>query len=195
MIGLSNKGRAFSVSVSNLPSGKGAGLPFNSYIDLQSGESVKCFMSTQEESDVLVITKKGQGFKTKFGNMVTRNKAGKSFVKHDKDDYPKFILTLQELNEGLAIITNMGYLLIFGSNQVKTLLSGGKGVNLINLHQGDFIAFSQVVPEKGLVFKTLSNRGSNKVFKLNRNDLSIYIGNRGRRGKKIKLKDKIISIN
>ena len=81
IVGLSNKGRSFSVPVSNLPSGKGTGLPFNSFIDLKNGESIKCFMSTNEDSDVLVITKNGQGFRTKFGSMITRNKAGKSFLK------------------------------------------------------------------------------------------------------------------
>ena len=191
----SNKGRSFSVPVSNLPSGKGTGLPFNSFIDLQNGESIKCFMSTNEDSDVLVITKNGQGFRTKFGSMITRNKAGKSFVNHNPNDHAKFILTLQEVNEGLAIITNLGFLLIFGTNQIKTLLSGGKGVNLINLNPGDFITSSCVVPEKGLVFNAINSKGSKKTIKFTRNDLSSYISNRGRRGKKITSKFKFIKIN
>ena len=95
------------------------------------------------------------------------------------------IIPVQKEESALALLTNLGYLLVIGTNSVKELFAGGRGVKLMGLRLGDQIRSACLVGETGLEFKALTKKGQSKVLKLSRNKLLDFIGKRSQRGKKV----------
>ncbi|MAC67611.1 MAG: hypothetical protein CMK54_06370, partial [Proteobacteria bacterium] len=90
--------------------------------------------------------------------------------------------------------SKFGYLNIIGSESVKELLKGGKGVNLMNLKEGDEVLSAGTVGNKGLCFQCETKKGIKKVIRLNREKLFSFLGKRGQRGKKVDTKAQILNM-
>ncbi|MEY3937152.1 MAG: hypothetical protein RLZZ202_1355 [Pseudomonadota bacterium] len=68
--------------------------------------------------------------------MITRNKAGKSFVGLDKKTFGDAPLGAAKVSEGMrqvACLSENGRLLVFPLDELKRLPTGGKGVMLMGL--------------------------------------------------------------
>ena len=127
---LSNEGRAFTIPVASLPDGRGMGAPLPSFVDM--GNSKIAHVLTGKTEDELLIAKtSGYGFICAFGDLLSRQKAGKSFVAIE-DGSSLLAPAPATGKDHLAALSNDGRLLIFPLDQMKRL-SGGKGVQIIGL--------------------------------------------------------------
>ena len=120
--------------------------------------------------------------------MSSKTRIGKAFLKLDVGDKPQLILHVSDKEQALALLTKNGYLIIIGTNSVKELHAGGRGVQLIGLRPGDSIRTACLVGEAGLVFSAVTKKGQKKDFRLNRNKLLEFIGKRSQRGKMVNAK-------
>jgi len=128
---ISTEGRAFTVPIAALPDGRGMGAPLPSFIEIGSGK-IAHVLTGKPEDELLVAKSSGYGFICTYGDLLSRQKAGKAFLTLEDGCT---ILPLVRVTAGMdhiAALSDDGRLLVFTLDQMKRL-SGGKGVQIIGL--------------------------------------------------------------
>jgi len=85
---LDTAGRAYTIRASEVPGGRSDGVPVTTLIDLQGGAKVGHAITGESEQKYLVAGSGGYGFIASFGNMLSRVKAGKTFMTLTPDEVP-----------------------------------------------------------------------------------------------------------
>ncbi len=177
-------GRSYSLRTSELPGGKGDGAPVTSLLDL-SGSKVTAILAAPPETRVLMAASSGVGFIAKLSDMVARVRAGKSFMSLDEGAE---LLTPTPVPQGAKFIAALSAasfgtgprLLVFPIEEMKEL-SGGKGVILLALAEGEKLAAARAVGESFTVFG--HTRGGKEVEQaIVSRDIPLYLHRRARRG-------------
>ncbi len=153
---LSSEGRAFTVAVASLPDGRGMGAPLSSFVDLGAGKIAQV-LTGQAEDEILVAKTSGYGFICTYGDLLSRQKAGKSFLSVEDG---ATILPPERLagKDHLAALSEDGRLLVFPLEQMKRLASG-KGVQLIGLRDAEALRAVLAIKGPRVTIKgTLRNR-------------------------------------
>ncbi len=130
LIILSTEGRAFTVPVSALPDGRGMGAPLQSFIEIGAGRIAHVIVGKPED-EFLVAKSSGYGFIFTYGDLLSRQKAGKSFLTME-DGASVLAPSPAAGADHVAALSDDGRLLVFPLDQMKKL-SGGKGVQIIGL--------------------------------------------------------------
>ena len=130
LIILSNEGRAFTVAIAALPDGRGMGAPLPSFVDM-AGSKIAHILVGKPEEEFFIAKTSGYGFIVAYGELLSRQKAGKAFLTLEDDCE---ILPPARIAgcDHLAALADDGRLLVFPLEQMKRL-SGGKGVQIIGL--------------------------------------------------------------
>ena len=191
---VSTLGRVYSMQLFDVFDSKVQEVPFSSLVEPKKNERFHSFLIGKDNQRFAVVTSQGKGLRTTIKNVLSRNKAGKGFLNLDKGDEPIGLVPLEDCEQGLAILSKFGYLNIIGSESVKELLKGGKGVNLMNLKEGDEVLSADTVGNKGLCFQCETKKGIKKVIRLSREKLFSFLGKRGQRGKRVDTKVQIINM-
>jgi topoisomerase-4 subunit A len=130
---LDTTGRAYSVPIAQLPSGKGDGAPIASLIDLPAGARPVVFACGNEQTRFVVASSHGKGFVCTGADLCSNRKAGKVFLSMDVGDKP-LLLPIPECQTGslahIALLSNEGCGLVYPVDEIR-VLSGGAGVILI----------------------------------------------------------------
>lgn len=131
---LDNLGRAYSVAVSALPTGRGDGAPLTAFIELQPGARIMHAIAGSSEESFLFAGQNGYGFRAPLKALLSRQKAGKAFLTLEEGELP---LPPVPARPGYVVCgSSGGKLLAFPVEEVKTLDKGGKGVQLMVLDDG-----------------------------------------------------------
>lgn len=182
LVVLDTLGRSYSVHASSLPGGKGDGAPITSLIDIQSGARMAYVLSGNEGEHYLFSSSGGYGFIAPLASLIARNKGGKVFMKPDEGEkimQPLLVgVDVEQALQTLIVQTNLK-LLGFAVNEVKVLANGGKGVQLINLGEGDKV--KNISLETQLDSYTFKN-DKGKQVKLDAAGLAKVITSRAKRG-------------
>ena len=127
---ISTEGRAFTIPIAALPDGRGMGAPLPSFIEIGNGKLAHV-LTGQPEDEWLFAKSSGYGFIGTFGNLLSRQKAGKAFLSVEAG---ASILPPSRVAgcDHVAALSDDGRLLVFPLDQMKRL-SGGKGVQIIGL--------------------------------------------------------------
>ena len=80
LLAFGSNGRVYSVPVSALPGGRGDGQPVTTLIELEAGTQLLYYFAGSESTQLLLSGSGAYGFTASVGDMVSRQKAGKSFV-------------------------------------------------------------------------------------------------------------------
>lgn len=178
-----SNGRVYSVSVAQLPGGRGDGVPLTSLIELESGSRLLHYFAGAADQQLLLATTNGFGFSTKLGDMVSRLKAGKSFMTIDDGAEP---LPPQRILTGasaVACLSSDGRLLVFGMDEMKSLSGGGRGVTLIGLDAKQTLVSAVAISEAGVVVHGIVRGGKEQSETLSGAALAPNIGKRARKGR------------
>ncbi len=184
-----DNGRVCSIPVSQLPSGRGDGVPLATLIDLASGAKIAHVLCGKSEQSILITTAAGYGFTAAIGDMVGRNKAGKQFISVDKESIlapVPFSPTEQSL---VAAVSSDGRLLLFLLAEMKQLQGGGKGVIIMGLAEGEELVAANVINQARLEVSGTTGAREHTV-KLSGESLQSYFGKRARGGKNLPAKFK-----
>lgn len=127
---IDSNGRAYSINVSDIPGGKGDGIPVTTLIELQAGAKIAHAFTDEPDNEYLFYGQKGYGFIAPFSSLIGRQKAGKTFMKLDAGEPPMAPVAIYS-NTHIGIIGD-GRLLVFGIDEINKLPSGGKGVILMD---------------------------------------------------------------
>jgi topoisomerase IV subunit A len=201
MQGFGSDGRVYTVPVSELPGARGDGAPLTSFINLAAGSQMVAYYAGQLDDLVLISTRAGNGFLANVADMLTRNKAGKSFIgidsKFSTGDAPLGASKVRPGMKQVACLSESARLLVFPLDELKRLPTGGKGVILMGLDDKERLASAVAVGPDGATYSGAGRAGKPTELSLDSKTLKSFAGNRARKGHYLdpRLKDGRLSPN
>jgi len=179
---LDSKGRAYSVDVSALPTGRGDGVPVTTLIELQGGARITAAMSDALDTQWLFSGQDGLGFISPLGAMVARPRAGKAFLKLADNELPMPPVPLPSDNSGQLVCgSTVGKVLVFPLSEVKVLEKGGGGVALMFLEPEEKLTCVRHVTGEPIDCM-VSTGATTAKLRLKGEELAKHIGHRNRKG-------------
>ena len=180
-------GRTYSVASHTLPSARGQGEPLTGRVNPPDEASFTGVIIGEREQKFLVASDAGYGFITSLGDMVTKNKSGKSIISVPKGSLSMQPLAVKDIDQELvAAFTNEGRLLIFPLKDLP-IMSRGKGIKIINIPSSRSRERVEVMLCL-IVFSerdTLVVSSGKRTLNLKMGELDHYRGERARRGLKL----------
>ena len=183
LVAFDTNGRAYSVQTHTLPSARSQGEPLSGRIDLTAGSKVTQLALADEAAKWVLATSYGYGFISKHGDLLGRNKAGKSVVNLGEAELlPPVEIVDSELSR-IAVAASTGHLLVFEARQLPEL-ARGKGNKLVQippaqLEDGHRVTAICVLPP----LRSLRVIAGKRHLTLSPSDLDNFVGERARRGK------------
>ena len=184
VLAFGSSGRVYSVSVSQLPGSRGDGVPMTTLVEVEAGTRLVHYFAGTPETPLLLASTGGFGFAAKAGDMISRQKGGKSFMSMDEGDEPVMPVIIGKQASALACLSEKGRLLVFGMDEIKTQASGGRGVTLMDLEANEKLFAAQPISKKGVrIVGTSARSGKLQENTLSGADLAHHFGKRARKGK------------
>jgi topoisomerase-4 subunit A len=183
LVAFDTSGRAYSVQTHTLPSARSQGEPLSGRIDLATGSKVTQLALADEAAKWVLATSYGYGFISKHGDLLGRNKAGKSVVNLGEAELlPPVEIGDPEVSR-IAVAVSTGHLLVFEAHELPEL-ARGKGNKLVQippalLKDGHRVNAITVLPP----LRSLRVIAGKRHFTLSPSDLDNFVGERARRGK------------
>jgi topoisomerase-4 subunit A len=194
LIVVGSNGRVYSVAVSVLPGGRGDGQPITTLIELESGTQVAHYLAAAPAQRLVLAGSTGYGLLAQVGDLVGRQKAGKTFLALDEGEAPLLApVPADALALQLGVLSTQGRLLTFPLDELKHQPKGGKGLMLMDLEGQDRLL---AVACFATQLKVLgSGRGGKPRDELLRNQsLASYVGKRARKGKAVEGLQKVAGL-
>jgi topoisomerase-4 subunit A len=183
LIAWGSKGRVYSVAVASLPGGRGDGAPVTSLIDLEPGTHLMHYYAASAEQALLLASSNGYGFIARVGDMVSRVKAGKSFMTIDEGAQPLAPMPVLPQANRVACLSSTGRLAVFGLDEMKSLAGGGRGIILMGLDDGETLVQALAIAPAGVVLLGTGRGGKPQEERLAGAALAPHVGKRARRGR------------
>ena len=181
---IDSTGRVYSVIAGTLPSARGQGEPLSSRFKPPDGAAFCGTMIGADDHKYLLASDAGYGFIATLGDLVSRNKAGKSILRVPAGGKAVVPAPVPADKECLiAAVSSIGRLLIFELEDLPELAKG-KGNKLINIPGPKYKAGDEkmvaaaVVPENG----SLQVHTGTRIMTIKWNDIDDYYGDRALRG-------------
>ncbi|WP_321929369.1 DNA topoisomerase IV subunit A [Paraburkholderia guartelaensis] len=193
LIAWGSNGRVYSVSIANLPGGRGDGVPVTSLIELEAGTHLLHYFAANAEQQLLLASSNGFGFIAKIGDMVSRVKAGKAFMTIDEGCVPLAPMPMLPDALQVACLSSGGRLLVFGLDEMKTLSGGGRGVTLMQLDDNEKLVQALAISAAGVVLVGTGRGGKATEDLMAGAVLSPQIGKRARKGRAPDSKLKVVT--
>src|ERR1700722_4251747 len=183
LIAWGSNGRVYSLPGAVLPGGRGDGVPVTSLIELESGSHLLHYFAAAADQALVLASSNGFGFIAKLGDMVSRVKAGKSFMTIDEGAAPLAPMPIVPNATHVACLSSNGRLLVFGIDEMKTLSGGGRGVILLALDPKETLRQAVAIDARGLVLIGPGRGGKARDEKLAGVALEAHVGKRARKGR------------
>jgi len=129
---LDTLGRSYTIRASDIPGGRGDGVPVTTLIDLPPGAKVAQAISGLPEQKYLVAGTGGYGFVTTLEDMVSRPRSGKTFMTLEPDEEPVSPIVLGPGLDHVTALSSRGRLLVFPLAEMREV-PRGRGVIIIGL--------------------------------------------------------------
>jgi topoisomerase-4 subunit A len=194
LLAFGSNGRIYSVPVSALPGARGDGVPITTLIELASGTHVLHYFAGPSDTSLLLASTAGYGFTAKAGDMVARNRGGKSFITLDDGDEPLMPRPITADASAIACLSEKGRILVFGIDEIKTLTAGGRGVILMELEKNEKLLAAQPISQRGVIVSGIGRGAKAQEILLSASGLAVHIGKRARKGKGLESKIKATTL-
>ncbi len=182
LVVVDDKGRVYNVPVASLPGGRGDGSPLSAFIEMERGGEAVGFLAGPPDTGVLFGTSDGMGLVCTLGDLSTRMKAGRTFLKVAAGEraLPPVVTTGRT---HAACLSALGRILIFPLEEIRRLSAGGVGVSLMQLLASEKLVDLKAVDARGVVV-TGTGRGSKpREALLAKKSFEDHLLHRARRGK------------
>ncbi|MEC9077288.1 MAG: DNA topoisomerase IV subunit A [Pseudomonadota bacterium] len=183
LVAFDTTGRAYSVQTHTLPSARSQGEPLSGRIDLATNAKIAQLALADETTQWVLATDHGYGFICKHGDLLGRNKAGKSVVNLGEAKLlPPAVIGDVGVSR-IAVAVSSGHLLVFEAHELPELAKG-KGNKLVQippafLKEGHRLTAITVLPP----LRSLRVIAGKRHVTLSPSDLENFLGERARRGK------------
>lgn len=184
LIVLGSNGRVYSIPVSSLPGARGDGQPITTMIDLESGTQPLHYVAAAGDTTLLLASTGGFGLLAKVGDLVSRQKGGKSFL--TIEDQAKLLppVVVVAAHKQVACLSMSGRLLVFGLDELKLQPNGGRGLTLMDVDTKDPLVSVASVADAVKVMGS-GRGGKPKEEDLKHSGFAAHMGKRARKGKAV----------
>jgi topoisomerase-4 subunit A len=180
---LDTRGRAYTVPVSQLPGGRGDGVPAPSLFDLAEGARVTQMLAGRAEEGVMLAGSGGYAFWCSLGDLLARNRSGKQFMALAADEEPvRPVIFDPGATPSIAALSGNGRLLVFPMEEFKQLSGGGRGVIAIGLDPGERLLALAPCDGRRVRIAGTGRGGKASVLELVGEEFLRYVGRRARKG-------------
>src|SRR2546426_602290 len=180
VIVLAASGKTFTVDAAALPSGRGDGAPVNTLVN-SSSDDIVWMASGAPGQPLLMSSSAGLGFVCKLGDLVTKTRQGKDFMKVDEGAQARPPVKFPE-GKFVAALFSDSRLLVFPLDEVPGRPNGGGGGQLLSLPEGISLVSLAVTDGKSLVVSGIK-RKNRAVATPDQKQLAEHIGRRAQRGR------------
>ncbi len=185
---IDSSGRSYSLGAHTLPSARGQGEPLTGRLNPASGaQFVSVLMAASDEQLFLMASDAGYGYLCRFGDLQANKKAGKVVLTVPKGGRVLPPVAVRDTDSDLLVaVSNEGRMLAFPVADIP-VLAKGKGNKIIGIPPArlqtreEYVTSIMIVP-KGSRLKVVSGQ---RHLLLKGDDLAHYVGERGRRGRKL----------
>jgi topoisomerase-4 subunit A len=180
VIVLAASGKTFTLEAANLPSGRGDGSPVNTLVN-SGGDDIVWMGTGDLQQRLLMNSSAGLGFFCKLGDLVTKTRQGKDFMKVDEGAVaqpPAFVKD----EKFVAALSSDARLLVFPAEEVPERPNGGVGVQLLALPDKEKLAAVRMTGGKALIVSGIK-RKNRATETLDEKQLAEHMGKRAQRGR------------
>jgi topoisomerase-4 subunit A len=176
---LAASGKSFTVAAAEIPSGRGDGAHVNTLANSGS-DDIAWVGAGNPEQKLLMNSSAGLGFVCKLGDLASKTRQGKDFMKLEEGaQAQKPALLGQE--PYVAALSSDARLLIFSLQEIPERSNGGVGVQLIALPD---VKLASVAATDGKSLIVSGIKRKNRALEtLNAKQLAEHMGKRAQRGK------------
>jgi len=190
LIVFGSNGRVYSVPVASLPGARGDGQPITTLIELESGTQPLHYFAGPASAMLLLSSTGGCGFLASVENLVSRQKAGKTFITVGEGETicaPSHAANSsgsQPLPAAthVACASTGGRILTFEIAELKTMEKGGRGLMLLELEPKDTLA-GAVAYTRSVKIEGIGRGGKERAETLEIRSLNNARSVRARKGK------------
>jgi topoisomerase-4 subunit A len=190
IIVLDTQGRAYTIRASEIPGGRGDGVPVTTLIELQPGAKVAQAITGTPEQKYLVAGSGGYGFVASIEDMTARIRAGKAFMTLDEREEPIAPAALAPGLDHVAALSSKGRLLVFPLAEMREV-ARGRGVIVMGLDRDEALATIGLVPAGKVILVGSSRAGKPLVAVLEGEDLRRHLMHRARKGALVEKRIKV----
>ena len=177
-----NLGKVYTIHANKLAMKNNDFEPIKKYLNLNQDERIlRIIEDTSDDKELILISESGKGIISKQKEMLTSTRNGKLLMKLPPGTYTCAVVTIS--GSHIAVINDLGNLLIFSHKDIKRL-NRGSGVIFQNLKNGKIIDIASINLDEQI--NLVNKNTSRSIIKVNALD---YLGERGRIGKNIKLRN------
>ncbi|HKA40687.1 MAG TPA: DNA topoisomerase IV subunit A [Burkholderiales bacterium] len=178
---IDSTGRAFSVEASELPGGRGDGQPLTSFIELAPGARLAHVVDAQPGRKYLVANSGGYGFIVKSEDLLTRVKAGKTFMTIEEGEEVIRPAPVPDKPEMAVAFSEKGRMLLFPADELKEL-ARGRGITLMGLDDREKLVGVGFAGADSITVAGRSRSGKERTVTVSGEDLKKHILHRARKG-------------
>jgi topoisomerase-4 subunit A len=178
---LAASGKSFTVEAADFPSGRGDGAHVNTLVN-SGGDDIVWMGSGSAEQKLLMNSSAGLGFVCKLGDLATKTRQGKDFMKVDEGAQAQKPFVFSTPSEYVAALSSDSRLLLFALEELPERSNGGVGVQLLALPDKLTLAAVALTDGKTLAVSGIK-RKNRAVETLSEKQLAGHIGKRAQRGR------------
>ncbi|MDO6384805.1 DNA topoisomerase IV subunit A [Uliginosibacterium sp. 31-12] len=179
LILIDTTGRAYSVRISDLPGGRGDGVPLTTLIELQPGARVAQAIAADPASDWFFANSGSYGFIARLEDLVTRQRAGKAFM--TLEDKESVLVPARVEGDWLAAASGNGRLLYFPRAEMK-VMPRGRGMIVMGLDEKEELCAIACPPTDAVVVIGSGRGGKDVELLVKGVALEACRGKRARKG-------------
>src|SRR4051812_2939038 len=181
VMALSASGKSFTLDAAAIPAGRGDGVPVNTLVNAASDDIVWVGCGDLGQR-LLMNSSAGLGFLCKLGDLVTKTRQGKDFMRVEEGAAAQAPARVADNAAYVACLSSDARLLLFALDEVPVRPNGGVGVQLAAIPEGEKLAAVATTDGKSLVVSGIK-RKNRAVATLDAKQLAEHIGKRAQRGK------------
>lgn len=184
---LSNTGRIYSIPVSSLPSARGEGTHVSAFVQFQDGDVPFDYICGAPDTVLLFTSDAAMGFFCKMSDLAVRQRGGKSFFILDGAK-PLPVQVSTPLTGWIAALSSSGRLVVFTTDELRALLSGGKGTTIMALQDDEKLVAAVPISPNGVVVVGKGRGGKIQELLVGPRSIEDYRTRRGRKGRFVEAK-------
>ena len=178
---IDSTGRAFSIQAADIPGGKGEGVPAASLVEFAPGARLAHVVDAQPGRRYLVANSAGYGFIVKAEELLTRVRAGKTFMTVQDGEQVLPPALVPDKPEMAVTLSEHGRMLLFAATELKEL-ARGRGITLMGLDTGEKMTAIGFAGANAVTVIGKSRSGSEKTVRVSGEQLQKHIVHRARKG-------------
>jgi topoisomerase IV subunit A len=177
---LAASGKSFSVAAADIPSGRGDGAHINTLVNSGSDDIV-WMGSGDPQRRLLMNSSAGLGFLCKLGDLATKTRQGKDFMKVEEGAAAQPPAVVKD-EKYIAALSSDARLLLFPVEEVPERPNGGVGVQLLALPEKERLASLVMCDGNSLTVSGI-RRKNRTAATLDAKQLAEHLGKRAQRGR------------